>query len=195
MKERAVRRLTVFNSVSIDGYFTDANNDMSFAHNAGHDDEWTSFTSENASGEGQLLFGRITYEMMASFWPTPQAAQQMPVVARQMNALPKVVFSRTLNEATWANTKLVKGDLVTEVRRMKGESGKDMVILGSGSIVSQLAQAGGLIDEYQLVTIPIALGKGRTLFDGVDHKVPLRLIKTRSFKNGNVVSYYEAKDV
>jgi dihydrofolate reductase len=107
-----------------------------------------------------------------------------------MNNMPKVVFSRTLEKASWKNTKLVKGDIAAEVRKMKGEPGPDMAILGSGSIVSQLAQA-GLIDEFQVVVNPIVLGKGRTLFEGVEEKIALKLIRSRAFGNGNVVLYYE----
>ena len=101
-----MRRLIVFNQVSLDGYFTDSKGDMSWAHKS--DPEFNAWTQENAKGGGILLFGRITYEMMASFWPTPAAMETMPVVAKQMNELPKVVFSRTMDKASWQNTKLVK---------------------------------------------------------------------------------------
>jgi dihydrofolate reductase len=183
-----MRKLNVFNHVSLDGFFVDVNNEMSWAHK--QDAEWNAFVRGNASGGGELWFGRITYELMASFWPTPAALQTMPVVAAQMNNLPKVVFSRTLDKAAWNNTKLVKGDIASEVRRMKQEPGLDMVIMGSGSIVSQLAQE-GLIDEYQIVTNPIVLGKGRTMFEGVKKKLNLKLTNTRAFGNGNVVLSYE----
>jgi dihydrofolate reductase len=183
-----MRRVTAFESVTLDGYFADVNGDMSWAHK--RDAEWNAFVGGNASGGGALLFGRVTYDMMASFWPTPAAMERAPVVAEGMNSMPKVVFSRTLEKASWKNTKLVKGDLAAEVRKMKGEPGPDMTILGSGSLVSQLAQA-GLIDEFQIVVNPIVLGKGKSLFDGVQDKLTLKLIKTRAFGNGNVVLYYE----
>jgi dihydrofolate reductase len=185
-----MRKLIVFNHVSLDGYFTDAKGDMSFAQNAVADTEWDAFVAGNASGGGMLVFGRVTYELMASFWPTPFAAESMPVVAEQMNNLPKVVFSRTLEETSWMNTRLVKSDLADEIRKMKQETGEDMVIFGSGSIISQLAQE-GLIDEYQIVVDPAALGEGRTMFDGIKGKLPLKLKKTRSFGNGNVLLCYE----
>ena len=183
-----MRKVIAFEQVSLDGYFVDAKGDMSWAHK--QDPEWDAFVGGNASSGGALLFGRVTYEMMASFWPTPAALQRSRVVAEGMNDAPKVVFSRTLEKASWNNTKLAKGDLAAEVRRMKRESGPDMAILGSGSIVSQLAQAGS-IDEYQIVICPIVLGKGRTLFEGVPVKLPLKLTKTRAFGNGNVVLCYE----
>src|SRR5688572_9713524 len=122
-------RLSAFEQVSLDGFFVDAGGDMSWAHK--QDPEWNEFAASNASGGGALLFGRVTYEMMASFWPTPAAKQSLPVVAEGMNNMPKVVFSRTLKKASWKNTRLVKGDLAAEVRTMKREPGPDMAILGS----------------------------------------------------------------
>ncbi len=182
-------RLIAFDNVTLDGYFAGANGDISWAK--GHrDPEFNAFVAENAVGGGTLLFGRITYELMAGYWPTPLAAQNDPVVAERMNNLSKVVFSRTLDKASWNNTKLVKGDMAAEVRKMKKEPGKDMAILGSGSIVSQLAQE-GLIDEYQIVVNPVALGKGRTMFDGLKEKLTLKLTKTRAFSGGNVLLFYE----
>ena len=185
-----MRKLAVFNHLSLDGYFVDMNGSMSWAKSGTKDAEWNAFVAENAKGDGLLLFGRVTYELMASFWPTPMADQHDPVVAERMNKLPKVVFSKTLDKASWSNTRLVKGDMVAEIRKMKKEPGEDMVILGSGSIVSQLAQE-GLIDAYQVVVNPIVLGKGRTMFDGVKEKLNLKLTKTRAFGNGNVFLCYE----
>src|SRR5208337_4405226 len=129
-------------------------------------------------------------ELMASYWPTPLALKNDPKVAEGMNSLQKVVFSRTLDKASWKNTKLVKGNLVEQVRKMKAEPGEGLAILGSGSIVSQLALE-GLIDEYQIVLNPVVLGKGRTMFDGIKEKLNLKLIKTRTFGNGSVVLWYE----
>jgi dihydrofolate reductase len=187
-----MRKLAVFNQVSLDGYFTDAKGDMSWAHKDPQDSEWNTFVVENAKGGGVLVFGRVTYELMASFWPTPTAAEQMPDVAERMNHLPKVVFSKTLDKASWTNTKLVKGNIAAEMRKMKQEPGRDMVILGSGSIVSQLAQE-GLIDEYQIVVNPIVLGAGRTMFEGIKQKMTLKLTRMRAFGNGNVSLCYEPK--
>ena len=188
-----MRKLIVFNNVSLDGYFSDAKGEMDFARNEKPDAEWDAFVAGNASdasGGGIFVFGRITYEMMASFWPTPMATESMPVVARTMNARPKVVFSRTLDKAEWNNTRLVKEDLPGEIRRLKQEAGDDMLIFGSGRIVAQLAQQ-DLIDEYQIVVIPVVLGAGRSMFDGIKKELPLRLAKTRSFANGNVLLVYQ----
>jgi dihydrofolate reductase len=178
----------VFNQVTLDGFIADINGDMSWAHK--QDAEWNAFVRENASAGGELLFGRITYDLMTSYWPTPLAMKNDPVVAERMNNLPKVVFSRTLEKASWNNTKLVKGDIAAEIRKMKKEPGPDMVILGSGSVVAQLAPE-GLIDEYQIVVNPVALGKGKTMFDSMKEKLTLKLTRTRTFGNGNVLLCYE----
>jgi dihydrofolate reductase len=185
-----MRRLTMFNNLTLDGFFTDRSGTTRWAHQREPDEEWKAFTSENASGGGALVFGRITYEEMVRFWPTPEAHKLMPVVAKRMNEMPKIVFSRKLDHVTWNNTRLVKGDPAEEIRKLKKEAGPDLAIMGSGTIVSQLAAA-GLIDEYQLVINPFIIGKGRNLFEGVQDQLNLRLVGSRTFKNGNVLVRYE----
>jgi dihydrofolate reductase len=185
-----MRKLIVFNNVTLDGYFAGKNGDISWAHSAASDPEWNQFVADNAKGGGPLLLGRITYELMLSYWPTAQAMKNDPEIAESMNSLPKVVFSRTLDTASWRNTKLVKGDLAAEVRKMKNEPGKDLTVLGSGSIVSQLARD-GLVDEYNIVVHPIVLGEGKTMFEGIKQKLPLKMTKSRTFRNGNVLLRYE----
>jgi dihydrofolate reductase len=186
-----MRRLTVFNSVSIDGYFVDAKGGMDFAHKGSDDPEWKEFVSGNASGNGALLFGRVTYDMMASFWPTPQARAAMPAVAEGMNSMSKYVVSRSMSDAGWNNTTVLHGDIVSAIRTLKQSAGPDIVILGSGSIVAQLAPA-DLIDEYQLVVKPVVLGGGRTMFDGVPSPIAMKPTRTRTFRNGSVLLCYEA---
>jgi dihydrofolate reductase len=183
-----MRRLIAFEQVSLDGFFVDGKGDMSWAHK--QDPEWNEFTAGNASGGGVLLFGRVTYQMMEGFWPTEAARQQFPAVAEGMNQAQKVVFSRSLDKVSWPNTTLVKSDPAAHVRKMKQEDGPGLAIMGSGTIVSQLAQA-GLIDELQMVVNPVILGQGRTLFEGVEDRIGLRLTRTRAFQNGNVVLYHE----
>ena len=185
-----MRRLSVFNSVTLDGYFTDHRGDMSWAHR--NDPEWIDYTRSNAKGEGMMLYGRKTYDMMKSFWPTPAATQSMPEVANRMNSAQKIVFSRTLQEATWENTRLVKGDIVEAARQLKNESGPDMLLMGSGEIIAQLTAA-KLVDQYQIVTVPVIIGAGRTMFEGVSEKLELERIDSRSFSNGNIVNTYRLK--
>ncbi len=180
-----MRKLHVFESISVDGYFTDANGDMSWAHAGREDPEFTEWVGGNASGGGELLFGRKTYQMMEAFWTTPVAAKQMPAVAKGMNAARKYVASKTIQPA-WNNTHLLKGDLVHAVKDLKASEGPGITILGSGSVVAQLGEA-GLVDEYQFVISPVAVGGGRTVFT---KGRKLRLLSERVFRCGNVVVTY-----
>src|SRR5215469_6604226 len=184
-----MRKLVVFNNVTLDGYFTDADGNFRWAHEGGDDAEFGSFVAENAREGGELLFGRITYELMAAYWPTATAMTNDPIVAERMNKMPKVVFSRSLGEASWSNTKLIRGDLVSEVQRIKKSPGEGIAILGSGSIVAQLAPH-GLIDEYHFVVNPVAPGRGRAIFDHVKPRLDLKLASSRAFRNGKVFLRY-----
>ncbi len=127
-----MRKLSVFNAVSLDGYFTDADGDMSWAYAGSDDPEWQTFVSGNAKGGGALLLGRVTYEMMASYWPTAAAKAAMPAVADGMNRMEKFVASRTMTSADWQNTTVLNGDLVGAVKKLKASPGPDIAILGSG---------------------------------------------------------------
>jgi dihydrofolate reductase len=173
--------------VSVDGCYADATGDMSWAHR--DDAESQAFMTDNAASGGMLLFGRITYELMAQYWPTPLAAQNTPAAAESINAMPKVVFSSTLKQAKWQNSRVVKGELVREIKKLKAESSVDMAILGSGSLVAALARE-NLVDLYQLMIVPIVLGDGRRFLEGVESRPRLKLDKTRTFRNGNVFVTY-----
>jgi dihydrofolate reductase len=184
-----MRKVIAFLHVSADGYFAGPGGDLSWARHE-QDTEYKAFADENARRDSVLLFGRVTYQMMAGWWPSPMALEREPVMAERMNATPKIVFSRTLDKASWNNTTLLKGDAVDEVRALKQEDGADLVILGSGTIVKTLAQA-GLVDEFQLLITPVALGAGRTAFEGVPEKLELQLTSTRAFSNGKVLLGYK----
>jgi dihydrofolate reductase len=179
--------LRVFESISVDGYFTDAHGEVSWAHAGREDVEFADWVSGNANSAGALLFGRRTYQMMEAYWPTSQAAQQMPLAAKGMNAARKYVASTTI-QPTWNNAQLLKGELIDCVRGLKASERSGITVLGSGSLVAQLGEA-GLVDEYQFVIIPVALGGGRAVFT---KPAKLRLIDQRSFRCGNVMVSYAA---
>jgi len=181
-----MRKLTMFNLISLDGYFAGESGDISW-HNV--DDEFQEMAIQVSSSGNTLIFGRVTYELMASYWPTEAGLKDDPVVAAGMNKSDKIVFSRTLAKADWNNTRLVKTDMIDEIKRLKQQDGKDLSILGSGSIVSQCAGA-GLIDEYHFMLNPVVLGKGKTLFEGLKEKLRLKLISSRTFNNGNALLTY-----
>jgi dihydrofolate reductase len=180
-----MRKLRVFESISIDGYFTDSDDDVNWAHAGREDAEFADWVGKNAGSGGELLFGRKTYQMMEAYWPTPMAARQMPDVAKGMNAARKYVASRTI-EPSWNNTHLLSADLIKAVRNLKSSDGPDIAVLGSGSVAAQLGDA-QLVDEYQFVVIPVALGGGRTVFT---KGCNLRLLEQRAFRCGNVVVTY-----
>lgn len=181
-----MRTLTVFESVTLNGFFSGPDGEMDWAYARSEDPEFQAFVKGNASSPGTLLFGRTTYEMMASWWPSPMAAQQNPEVAAGMNAAEKIVFSRTLKTADWTGTRLVREDPVEFVRALKEGEGNALVVLGSGSLVSRFAEA-GLIDACQLVLKPVVLGEGRTLFGGLRAPLGFRVASTRAFRDGNIV--------
>jgi dihydrofolate reductase len=127
---------------------------------------------------------------MAAFWPTPAAKSSAPAVAEGMNKAEKIVFSRTLRSADWNNTRLVKDNMIETVKKLKSEPGKDMTVLGSGTIVTQLAEA-GLIDEYEFMIDPVALGEGVPVFKGMKSKLDLKLVSSKVFKSGIVLLTYQ----
>jgi dihydrofolate reductase len=173
--------------VTLDGFFEGPNGEIDW-HNA--DEEFNEFAVDQVKSADGLIFGRVTYELMASYWPTPAAQADDPMVAEKMNTMPKIVFSRTLDKVEWNNTRLVKGDAVKEISQLKQEPGKDLLIFGSADLASSLTKH-SLIDEYRIMVNPVVLSKGKPLFKDVKEKLNLRLLKTKTFGNGNVLLYYE----
>lgn len=173
--------------ISVDGFFCGPNGEIDW-HNV--DGEFNEFAIKQLTDEvGLLLFGRTTYELMAGYWSSQGAVKDDPIVARLMNNAEKIVFSKSMNKAEWNNTRLVK-DIGTEyIRKLKSETGKDIFIFGSGTIVQEFASL-GLIDDYRLMVNPVALGIGKPLFK---EKTKLKLLTSREFKNGNVLLFYQAK--
>lgn len=180
-------KLTVFNFLTLNGYYKGSNEDISWHK---HGAEESEYAAEGAKSESTLLFGRITYEMMAGFWPTPMAKEQAPVVAEGMNKAEKIVFSRTLKKAEWNNTRIVSDNIFEEIKRLKQVAGKDMTILGSGSMVTQFAEK-GLIDDYQFMVDPVVIGSGTPLFKDIGRKLDLKLTNARTFKSGVVLLSYQ----
>ncbi len=182
-----MRRVLFFMLVSVDGYFEGEGQDISW-HNV--DEEFNEFAIAQLREADMLLFGRVTYEMMAGYWPTPQARESDPVVAGLMNDTPKIVFSRTLSEAGWENSRLVKENLAVEVTKLKQQPGKDMLIFGSSDLAVTLLEH-GLVDECRIMINPVVLGRGKSLFHGINDKLRLKLLRSRTFHSGNVLLYYQ----
>lgn len=181
-----MRKLSAFTFLSLNGYYKGDQNDISWHRHGGEENE---FASDSMKSNNILLFGRITYELMAGYWPTPMAMQQDPAVAAGMNQATKIVFSTTLTSAGWNNTTIMKENVMEQIRKMKETPGHDMTILGSGTMVSQFA-AHHLIDEYAMMIDPVILSKGTTLFNGIGHHQNLELVNSRTFKSGAVLLHY-----
>lgn len=182
-----MRKLSAFHFITLNGFYKGPNEDISWHK---HGAEESAYSEEAIKQDNMLLFGRVTYEMMVSFWSTPEAIKNIPVVAEGINKAEKIVFSRTLEKAEWNNTRLMKDNIVEEIKKIKQSPGRNMTILGSGNIVTQFAEQ-GLIDEYQVMIDPVALGSGTPIFNGITHKLDLELTGTRTFKSGVVLLCYK----
>ncbi len=163
---------------------------MPWAHR--RDPENDAFAAGNAQSRGALLFGRVTFEQMRAFWPTPAARAARPAVAGGLNRARQFVVSRSLERPDWENTEILSGELVPAVERLKRESDRTIVILGGASLVAQLSDA-RLIGEYRIVVNPVAIGAGRSLFAGIKADLELSLVETRSFKHGVVFARYSLR--
>ena len=197
-----MRRIIVFDRVSANGYFSSPDGNLNWTV---PEEELDKEASGNMGAQGTLLFGRKTYAMFASFWPhaleDPSGPQdphrpgarspEMKAMAEFINNAVKIVFSRTLSEqdVRWKNSRLIKKFDPREVEALKKENGADIMIFGSGSIVSQLAQH-DLIEEYQFIVGPVLLGDGRPLVSGVSKITRLKLAEAKTYKSGNVKLRY-----
>jgi dihydrofolate reductase len=182
-------KISAFEFMTLNGFIKGPGEDISWHP---HSEEENEHAAGSLQSGNILLFGRVTYEMMVSFWPTPTAYENFPAVAEGMNKAEKIVFSRTLNKAEWNNTRLIREDIIAEMKKLKRESPKDMTLLGSASILTQFAE-NGLIDEYQIMLDPVALGDGTSLFKGIKEKLHLELSGVKPFKNGIVVLNYRPR--
>jgi dihydrofolate reductase len=183
-----LRRLIVSEMVTVDGFFAGPNGELDWFV---QDEALDKFANDLLESVDTILYGRATYQMMAGYWPHARGS-----FADRTNRLPKLVFSATLDETPWGdwgNARPVKGVLAEEVAKLKNESGNDIVIYGSGSIVQALMRLGA-IDEYRLVMNPVVLGAGRPLFGGLDEKRNLRLAEAVSWPSGCVALTYQAAD-
>lgn len=183
-------KLSVFNFITLNGFYKGLSEDISWHQHGAAGSEENEFGKEGTQQENIILFGRVTYEMMKSYWPTPMAKEQDPVMAEGMNNAMKIVFSKKLKQAGWENSQVVNDDMVSYVKKLKQTATKDMIILGSGSITSQLADA-GLIDQYQFMIDPVAIGSGTAIFNGIKKKLDLELTGSRIFNSGIVLLTYK----
>ena len=182
-----MRKLFSFNMMSLNGFFEGSSKWELSWHNV--DSEFNEFAIAQLNEIGTLLFGRVTYEGMAGYWSSPDAVKDDPVVTGLMNQIPKIVFSKTLDKADWNNTRLVKDRVADKIAKLKKQSDKDLAVFGSANLLSELIRM-NVIDEHRVMVNPVVLGSGTPLFQTKD-KTALKLLKTRAFKNGNVLLTYQ----
>jgi dihydrofolate reductase len=179
-----MRKVIVSNMVTLDGFFAGANGEIDWFVT---DDDFFEYAVDLLRRVDTILFGRVTYEGMASYWVT---VDESDAISERMNNLPKVVFSKTLETVDWKHSRLATQGLAEEIQYLKQQAGKDMVVYGSGEIVSQLARL-GLIDEYHLIVVPTILGKGKPLFESAEKPVNLNLLRSRTLNKGVIILFYE----
>lgn len=171
--------------MTLDGFFEGPNQEIDW-HNV--DQEFNEFSIEQTSSVDTLLFGRVTYQLMASYWPTETAVSADPLIADLMNRLSKIVFSRTLESVEWNNTRLISENAQKEIRNLKMQQGKDMAIFGSATLISSIMD---VIDEHRVMVNPVLLRRGIPLFKGTGDRLNLNLVSTRVFNSGNVLLTYQ----
>jgi dihydrofolate reductase len=183
-----VRRIFAFIMTTLDGNYEGPNREFDFWV---ADEEFDRFSAEQLDEVDTLVFGRVTYEGMAAYWPMRAAAQDNPEVAARMNGLGKIVVSRTLDSADWSGTRIVRD--AAELGELKRQPGKDVAILGSCALTESLLRI-GLVDELRIMVNPVVIGDGKSLFRTARERIGLRLVKTRRFDSGNVLLHYQAGD-
>jgi dihydrofolate reductase len=181
-----MRKIVAFLVATVDGYYEGPNQEFDWPV---VDEEFNEFGLHQLEEVDTLLFGRVTYQGMASYWPTPAAQQDDPRVAAKMNGLPKLVVSRTLREADWANTRIIDDDVAGELTKLKQQPGKDIAVFGSSDLTVSLLGL-GLVDELRIMVAPVVLGAGRSLFRTAPERIHLQLLSTRAFRSGNVLHTY-----
>lgn len=177
-----MRRLLWQVMVSLDGYFEGPNRELDWHVTDG---DFTAYVLELLGSIDAILFGRVTYQLMAAYWPTSTDPE-----ARAMNALQKLVFSRTIGSVDWQNARLVGDDAPGEVAWLKRQPGKDLAIFGSATLGSDFLRR-GLVDEVRVLVNPVVLGAGRPMFKGMKERLRLRLVRTRTLASGVVILSYE----
>jgi dihydrofolate reductase len=181
-----MRKLLSFMVVTLDGYYEGPEGEFDWPN---VDDEFNEFAISQLNDIDTLVFGRATYEGMASYWPTPAALEDDPAITDRMNGIPKVVLSSTLGSADWENSTLVKGNAAEAIGELKQRPGKDLAMFGSPTLTASLIEQ-GLVDELRVMVQPILLGAGKSLFAALHQRVPVTLERTTVFRSGNVLLHY-----
>jgi dihydrofolate reductase len=192
-----MRKVIASTFVTLDGLMVGPNEEMDWVLD-NLDGEMENDIADQLKSVDAILLGRVTYQIMANYWPTATAGTSVPrsqgvedpIITDRMNNLPKIVFSKTLQKVEWNNSRLVKENIADEVSKMKQQPGKDLVLFAGADIASTFIQL-DLIDEYRIIVNPVVLGSGKPLFKDINNRLNLKLLKTKTFSCGNVILYYQ----
>ena len=188
-----MRKVVSFMHISLDGYVTNAKGEMSWIN---IDQEMFDLAKERTLASDIALYGRVTYELMEAYWPTaadqPNATQHDIEHSAWYKSVSKIVPSRTVKGSVPKNTTIISENLADEIRKLKKEDGKEIIMFGSPTIVHELT-AENLIDDYWLFVNPILLGGGNSLFKAFNQSIYLKLISSQVFSSGVVCLHYETK--
>src|SRR5712692_7193894 len=189
-----MRKIITTTWVTLDGFIAGPNEEMDWVI---VDEEMGKYEDDVVSAADTLLLGRVTYQSFAGSWPKvpedPTSPKGLIEYAHKLNAMRKIVFSKTLESVEWNNSRLVKEVLPEDITKLKQEPGRDMVIYGSASIVRALTNL-GLIDEYQLLVHPVVLGSGKPLFQDIKNQVKLKLVNSKTHPSGVVLLFYQPRE-
>ena len=176
--------------VSLDGFAASANGALDWIS---YDGELQQYADSIVATVGSPVYGRVTYEMMAGYWPKvlndPNGSDRNRANAQWVDKATKIVFSRTMKKADWSNTIVINDNIAEEVNKLKQQPGKDLVIFGSPGLAHSLMEL-DLIDEYQLTLNPVLLGSGIPVYQQIKNKTNLKLVKATVLKNGVVGLHY-----
>ncbi len=181
-----MRKLASFIFTSLDGFYEGPTGELDWPI---VDDEFRGFAVRQLDDADILGFGRATYEHMAAYWPTEQAKANDPAIASRMNDKEKLVFSTTLTEASWSGTTIIRGEATQQIPTIKGTADTELLVIGSARLTAKLVQA-DLLDERRVMVCPIVLGRGRSLFEDLQNRISLTLLRVRQLASGNLVLTY-----
>ena len=186
-----MRNVILLMHVSLDGFVAGANGEMDWIR---FDDQLVDDVAELTDAADTALFGRVTYQMMEGYWPTAadsaDATKHDIDHARWVNQAPKIVFSRTLEKTEWQHSRIVRDHIPEEIARLKQQSGKNLLMIGSTSTAHTFMQL-GLIDEYRINVNPVVLGSGIPLFAGIRDAINLQLVQAKTYASGVVGLHYQ----
>ena len=185
-----MRKLVLFMHLSLDGFAADTNSGLGWAS---YDSELQQYAQGIVATVGSPVYGRVTYELMAGYWPAvlgnPNADEHSKAHAQWVDKVTKIVFSKTMKKAEWNNTIVINDNIAEEINKLKQQPGKDLVIFGSPGLAHSFMEL-DLIDEFQLTINPVLLGSGIPAYQNIKNKTNLKLVKSTTLKSGVVGLHY-----